>query len=168
VGEVPRLSTTALVRRLGRRSPASHVLILGVDAPASGVIEATADGNTVLARLNAPPADQVEEGSPRRDVDALRSLTPREVQVLRLLAAGSNRGEIARQLGVRPNTVRTHTQNLYSKLGLHNSVEVVGFAAAHGLMSELTGTDAGSSPTPASTRRSRDGRSAVNPRQRTG
>ncbi len=45
-------------------------------------------------------------------------LTPREVEVLGLLAAGQANKEIARAMGVSPNTVKTHLARLYEKLGV--------------------------------------------------
>jgi LuxR family maltose regulon positive regulatory protein len=47
-------------------------------------------------------------------------LSPREREVLRLLGTDLNGPEIARQLVVSLNTVRTHTKNLYLKLGVNN------------------------------------------------
>lgn len=45
-------------------------------------------------------------------------LTPREVEALGLLAAGQANKEIARAMGVSPNTVKTHLARLYEKLGV--------------------------------------------------
>ena len=65
----------------------------------------------------------------------LRSLTPRERAVLRMLTQGATRDEIASRLGVSRNTVRTHMQNLYAKLDLHSRVDILKFGAQHGLVS---------------------------------
>jgi DNA-binding CsgD family transcriptional regulator len=45
-------------------------------------------------------------------------LTPRQNELLRLLAAGHTNTQIARQLGISEGTVRTHTENIYDKLGV--------------------------------------------------
>ena len=50
----------------------------------------------------------------------LEPLSERELDVLRLLGTELNGPEIARELLVSPNTMRTHTKNIYSKLGVHN------------------------------------------------
>ncbi len=61
---------------------------------------------------------------------ALKSLgvSPREYETLELLAAGLSNKEIARELGVSPNTVKTHLARLYEKLGAARRTEAVGKA----------------------------------------
>jgi DNA-binding NarL/FixJ family response regulator len=53
----------------------------------------------------------------------LSRLTARERDVLRLLAQGLGRAEIAQQLTLSPHTVRTHVQHLLAKLSLHSQLE---------------------------------------------
>lgn len=60
--------------------------------------------------------------------DLLAALTLREQEVLDCMIAGLSRAEIATTLGVSGNTVRTHTQNLIGKLGVHSSLEAVTLA----------------------------------------
>jgi DNA-binding NarL/FixJ family response regulator len=60
--------------------------------------------------------------------DLLAALTQREREVLDCMVAGLSRAEIATQLGVSGNTVRTHTQNLIGKLGVHSSLQAVTLA----------------------------------------
>lgn len=57
------------------------------------------------------------------------SLTPAEWRVLHLLGEGLPNEDIARQLGVSPNTLRTHLKSLYRKLGFSNRTALVAFAA---------------------------------------
>lgn len=52
-------------------------------------------------------------------------LTPREVDVLRLLAHGCSYAEIALTLGVTPNTVTSHIKNAYRKLQVHSAAAAV-------------------------------------------
>jgi LuxR family maltose regulon positive regulatory protein len=52
-------------------------------------------------------------------------LTERELDVLRLLAAGQSNPEIARALYIEANTVKTHVKSLYGKLGVHSRVQAV-------------------------------------------
>lgn len=58
---------------------------------------------------------------------AVRSLglTPRECQILEQLASGQSNKELARSLGVSPNTVKTHIAALYAKLEVRNRVEAI-------------------------------------------
>jgi LuxR family maltose regulon positive regulatory protein len=62
---------------------------------------------------------KVTNGSSRR----LEPLSPQEQKVLRLLAAGNSNGEIASELVVSVNTIRTQVQSIYSKLNVNNRVE---------------------------------------------
>jgi DNA-binding NarL/FixJ family response regulator len=57
--------------------------------------------------------------------EKLAALTPREREVLSYMAAGAGRRDLARQLHVSANTVRTHLQNLMAKLGVHSVLEAV-------------------------------------------
>lgn len=60
-------------------------------------------------------------------------LTPRETEVLRLVATGMSYKDIAARLVLSHRTVQNHVQNTLGKLHLHNRVELVRFALAHGL-----------------------------------
>ncbi len=62
----------------------------------------------------------------QREVDAqLERLTPREKEVLRLMAEGTASRDIAKQLGISYTTVRTHIRSLGSKLGVHSKLEAI-------------------------------------------
>ncbi len=62
----------------------------------------------------------------RREMDTqLESLTPREKEVLRLMAEGVSSRNIAAKLGISYTTVRTHIRSLGSKLGVHSKLEAV-------------------------------------------
>ena len=71
----------------------------------------------------------IEDQDDRRDSDdLLASLTPRERDVLFLLVEGVGRKEVAHQLQLSANTVRTHLHSLMSKFGAHSTLEVVALA----------------------------------------
>ena len=63
----------------------------------------------------------------------LAVLTPREAEVLNCMVDGLGREEIAASLHVSPHTVRTHTQNLLAKLGVHSAGEAVALGMRCGL-----------------------------------
>lgn len=67
---------------------------------------------------SAPPAP---DGRPSSSA----SLTPREIDVLRLLAGGSSPQDIAETLGISINTVRTHIQSVLQKLEVHSVMQAV-------------------------------------------
>ena len=72
--------------------------------------------------------------TPRRRVDVDEPLTERELAVLRLLATQLSNREIGRQLYVSINTVRTHIQAVYRKLGVAARAEAVTQARELGLL----------------------------------
>ena len=84
-------------------------------------------------------ADNSDETSVR-DV-AYSSLSPRDQQVMRLLAEGRTCKEIGEELGISSKTADVHRANVLKKLALDNTVELVRYAAAIGLI-DLSGPDA--------------------------
>ena len=81
------------------------------------------------ALLHQPVTTEHRRGS---SVDAL---TPRELDVLRLLAKGNTNRQIAGLLGLSMRTVENHRANLMGKLGLMSRVELVNYAEEHNLLS---------------------------------
>jgi DNA-binding NarL/FixJ family response regulator len=65
---------------------------------------------------------------------ALAELTPRELEVLRLLARGLSNAEIARELVLGDATVKTHVARVFAKLGLHDRAQAVVLAYETGLI----------------------------------
>ncbi|MEA3021103.1 MAG: cyclic di-GMP phosphodiesterase [Actinomycetota bacterium] len=61
-------------------------------------------------------------------------LTPRELELLRLIASGTVNKQIAQQLGLRLNTVRNHVQNILYKLQAHSKLEAVATAVREGII----------------------------------
>ena len=61
-------------------------------------------------------------------------LTPREVEVLRLIARGFSYARAAEHLGVSPHTVASHIKKLYGKLGVHSAGAAVMRAARLGII----------------------------------
>jgi DNA-binding CsgD family transcriptional regulator len=63
-------------------------------------------------------------------------LTPRQAEVLRLLAQGLDTREIARRLGIAVETARNHIRALFKRLGVHSRLEAVVVARRHGLLGD--------------------------------
>ena len=63
----------------------------------------------------------------RRNEEAIRSLglTARECEILDLLASGQSNKEMARSLGISPNTVKTHVARVYEKLEVQKRVQAI-------------------------------------------
>src|SRR5215471_11660595 len=86
----------------------------------------------------ATPATQAlhDHPVPSSLAQTLRLLTPREVEVLRLVAEGRTNQEIADQLTLSIKTVQTHRANVMEKLGLRDITHLIRFAFRHGLITE--------------------------------
>jgi DNA-binding NarL/FixJ family response regulator len=81
----------------------------------------------VIERLSRQPAPQVGSS------DALSDLTPREREVLGLVARGLSNGEIAATLVIEESTVKTHVKRILMKLGLRDRIQAVIFAYESGI-----------------------------------
>jgi two-component system, NarL family, response regulator LiaR len=68
----------------------------------------------------------------------LQSLSTREIEVLRAMMTGRHGRQIADELHISADTVRTHTQNIYAKLDVHSRLEAVSVARAAGLQPRET------------------------------
>lgn len=71
---------------------------------------------------------------PSHENESLGHLTPREIEVCKLVAFGHTNVEIAQILSISPRTVETHRTNIISKLDLKNRAELVRFAIDNDLM----------------------------------
>ena len=115
------------------------------DAPADELVRAVrvvAAGDALLAPsiTRRMIADLVSRhAAPRRSPDELARLTPRETEVLELIARGMSNAEIAASLFVSEETVKTHVGKVFSKLGLRDRAQAVVLAYETGLVSPFAG-----------------------------
>ena len=77
---------------------------------------------------------RIRQGEERLTAPDIPALTPREEEVLRLLAEGLSTKEIARALRLSPETVRSHLESLYAKLEARNRVEALSRARSLGFL----------------------------------
>jgi predicted ATPase/DNA-binding CsgD family transcriptional regulator len=91
---------------------------------------------SVLAEARAFLDSVAERVRPAEPTDAaIRfGLTPRELEVLSLLAGGRSDREIADALFIGPRTVQTHVANIFGKLGVHGRTEAAAIAVRRGLV----------------------------------
>jgi len=140
--------------RIKEQHPETHVLVLTqydeqqfvmplLRAGASGYVLKRSGGKEILrairkvvqegAFLHPHAAQQVLEAMRKSEEPPKPQLTPRETEVLRLIAEGKTNKEIAAALGISPKTVSVHRSNIMSKLDLHSSVELARYAIRRGL-----------------------------------
>ena len=79
------------------------------------------------------PADPAALPAPESSPELPDELTPREVEVLKLIAAGLSNREIAAQLVLSGATVKTHVNRIFSKTGARDRAQAVRYAYQHGL-----------------------------------
>ena len=99
-------------------------------------IRVTAQGEVylypTLAKLLV--SDYLTQSQQPNKQATLDGLTPREYEVLTLLADGASNTEIAEQLSISPKTVARHRENIMGKLGLHSRAELVKYAIRKGII----------------------------------
>ena len=160
---MPLLDGIAATRRLVEADVATKVLVLttfdldeyvfeALRAGASGFLlkDATAEELASAIRVVAAGESLLGPGVTRRVIDAfvrrapapararpdhrLSSLTPRELEVLGLIARGLSNSAIAERLFVSEGTTKTHVSNVLAKLGLRDRVQAVVFAYEAGVV----------------------------------
>jgi len=127
-GDIPA-ALAPLSRALTLAEPEGYVRIFVDEGPPMAVLlqEAAKHGNRAWGAGNAPNSVRqlltalgcASDRTPVKQV-LIEPLSERELEVLRLLGTSLNGPEMARELVVSLNTMRTHTKNIYSKLGVNN------------------------------------------------
>jgi len=104
-------------------------------------ISAVLEGQVVVPKTLARRAAGARTQRERQAAFLAGQLTPREKEVLTALSRGANTGDIARELSVSPNTVRTHAQSILIKLQAHSRLEAVAYAIRHGIIRPQASSD---------------------------
>ncbi len=149
---LPGYDAADLVPRLRALSPGAKIVILtsdtsdgtlvrGLRAGVEGYLTKERALDDVLEALRTVVAggrylsdEQIARSHAITGETTGDALTERELEILRLLAQGKPSEGIAEELGISANTVRTHLQNIFSKLGVHSKLEAVATANARGLL----------------------------------
>jgi DNA-binding NarL/FixJ family response regulator len=158
---MPGMSGIETTRRVRAAFPKIRVLILSAHADfaveafragASGYVLKSArsielvaalrsvfSGSTVIQGALAEGLSIFESGGRSRGMDLL---SPREAQILQLIARGLTNRTIAREIGVAPRTADQHVHNIFVKVGVRSRAEAVRYAVEHELAAP-TEADAG-------------------------
>ena len=160
---MPRLDGVAAMRRLRERSPGSRVIVLtsflddsrlmpALQAGAAGYLLKDVEPAELARAVRTAGSDQamidptvaarllrtLSEPGPaiQRTNDPETTLTPREHEVLQLIAGGRSNKRIALELGIAEKTVKTHVGHLMAKLGVADRTQAALLAVRRGLVDE--------------------------------
>lgn len=156
---MPRMTGLQAAREIARRSPELRILMLSMHENEQYLFEALKAGASGYVLKSVANRDLIEacratmRGEPflyptavtslvRDYLDAARrgeaipedALTPRELEVVKLIAEGHTSEEIAEMLVISKKTVDRHRANMLEKLGMRNRVELTRYAIRRGLV----------------------------------
>lgn len=116
---------------------AAGYLLKGIKrADLIAALRTVAGGETLLAKADFVRSLRGISEQAAQSGDLLTPLTPREQEVLRLLATGLSNREIAQVLLVSEGTVKTHVEHVIGKLGVSDRVQAAVWAARQGIVTE--------------------------------
>ncbi len=107
---------------------AAH-LVKAVKAVSSGKLFLTPRVSDIVLKGFLKNGSRVDDGD-----NSQEQPTPREVEIIRLLARGKANKEIAAELGIAIRTVETHRANIMLKLGIHSLAELIHYAIRHDIV----------------------------------
>jgi two-component system response regulator NreC len=124
----------SLLREAIRAGAAGYIIKRAVESELINAIRAVWRGDVYIHP--AMTRALLQDVAPTRATDEplVEPLTPRESEVLQLIAQGYTNRQIAETLTISVRTVETHRANLMDKLGLRSRVELVRYAREHGLL----------------------------------
>jgi two-component system response regulator DegU len=158
----PTSDSTDATRRLRKGAPESGFIVMGRDDDDASIVEAAEVGATAHVAAMAEPGELVAairavaggedplkdelitrpdlmerivdgmRGSILADTDHPATLSPRELDVLTLVATGSRNREIAEALGLSEQTVKNHMSSIFHKIGVPNRTRAVLYATRQG------------------------------------
>jgi two-component system response regulator NreC len=158
---MPNLNGIEAARQISARTPQTAVVFLSMHADESYVLKALKAGarayllkdsadHDLIAAVKAvsegkaffSPAiskmlveDYMRQMQERQVEDSYELLTTREREVLQLFAEGRNNKDVASMLNLSLYTVETHRGNIFQKLNLHNTAELILYAIRKGVIS---------------------------------
>jgi DNA-binding NarL/FixJ family response regulator len=121
----------AYARRAFTAGAVGYVLKHSAPAELLTAVHAALQGRTYVA--SDLTAEMIRNDG-KRGADPVAAITPRQREILRLLAEGKSAKEIAARLGLSARTVEDHKYRLMESLGIENSAELIHFAIKHDIV----------------------------------
>lgn len=156
---MPRMTGLQAAREIARRKPESRILMLSMHENEQYLFEALKAGASGYVLKSVANRDLIEacratmrgepflypaavtslvrdylDGARRGETAPQDPLTPRELEVVKLIAEGHTSEEIAQMLVISKKTVDRHRANMLEKLGMRNRVELTRYAIRRGLV----------------------------------
>jgi DNA-binding NarL/FixJ family response regulator len=119
-------SEETLVRQALEAGARGYILKSALDLDLAAAIRRVAAGERVL--------DPNVSGTAALKGERTQALSPRELEVLKMICDGKSNREIAAELKLSANTVAVHRANIMNTLGIHKTAELVVYAIRHGLV----------------------------------
>jgi DNA-binding NarL/FixJ family response regulator len=150
--ELPGTNGIAAIPKLKKMLPGAHILILTVYESEKQIFEALANGASGYLTKNTPASKiiesvkEVREGGGPMSVNIARMviksfqrnqespLSKRETQILEQIADGKSRSQIAKDLFIDLETVRSHIKNIYLKLDVNSRADAIRLAKENKLI----------------------------------
>jgi DNA-binding NarL/FixJ family response regulator len=124
----------AYARRALEAGALGYVLKHSAPAELVMAVKAALEGRTYIAPAIAGEVIQALRAGGRQTIDEAAQLTPRQRQILQLVAEGCSAKAIATQLDISPRTVEFHKYQMMEALKLQSSAELIHFAIKHGIV----------------------------------
>ena len=143
---MPEVGGIELTKKLLKAYPKARIIIVSMhgdaehirrarEAGATGYVVKTAGVDELVAAIEAVGRGEPWVGAtPPAQIDPLASLTPRQREVLALIAEGHTTNDIARQLQLSVKTVESHRAQLMERLNIRNVAGLVRFAIRAGVV----------------------------------
>lgn len=123
-----------LLREAIRSGASGYILKHAAEKELIEAIKRVMGGEMYVDPKMLPMLFEQKKNHTHRMEEKIKPLTPREVDVLKLIADGYTNRQIGEQLNLSVRTVEGHRANIFGKLGLHNRVELVRYAKEHHLI----------------------------------
>jgi DNA-binding NarL/FixJ family response regulator len=125
----------AYARRALEAGACGYVLKHAAQAELFLAVRAALEGKVFITPALAGEVLRDMKSSPSQAADPVAALTPRQREILQLVAEGRSTKEIASQLDISPRTVEFHKYQLMNALKLQGNAELVHFAIKNGIVS---------------------------------
>ena len=147
--QMPELNGVEATARIHADDPGAKILILtsfgtsaelkrAMDAGAAGALVKSSSRTEIIDAIRGVMAGKVVMSDEIRhtieNISAMPEMSPRQIEILNLVAKGFSNKEIAKIVGISPDTVKEHVANIFSRIGASSRAEAATLAVNLGLI----------------------------------